>query len=112
MPETPRAPNYGNAGVMLLNLAGLRRTYAAFLDWIFSPENVDRGLHFGDYGPGDQGEQGEQSATEASRDATCPICPICPMPRSPGRPRCGSEGLAIRRTPGHPVTRSLGYGRV
>ena len=53
--ETPRAPNYGNAGVMLLNLAGLRRTYAAFLDWIFSPENVDRGLHFGDYGPGDQG---------------------------------------------------------
>jgi len=49
------APGYGNAGVMLLNLIGLRRTYAAFADWTFSEANVQRGLHFGKYGPGDQG---------------------------------------------------------
>ena len=46
---------YGNAGVMLLNLVGLRRTYADFIDWIFGDENLANGLHFGNYGPGDQG---------------------------------------------------------
>ena len=48
-----------NAGVMLLNLIGLRRTYAAFADWTFSDANVRRGLHFGKFGPGDQGAYAE-----------------------------------------------------
>ena len=48
-------PAYGNAGVMLYNLRGMRATYPSFLDFIFSPENLDRGLHFGRWGPGDQG---------------------------------------------------------
>ena len=53
--ETPSEPGYGNAGVMLMNLVGLRRTYASFLDWTFSASNIERGLHFGAFGPGDQG---------------------------------------------------------
>jgi hypothetical protein len=44
----------GNAGVMLINVEGLRRTHAKLIRWVFSWENVNRGLHFGRYGPGDQ----------------------------------------------------------
>jgi len=51
----PRIPGSGNAGVMLLNLHSLRRSYADFLDFVFARHNVDRGLHFGRFGPGDQG---------------------------------------------------------
>lgn len=40
-----------NAGVMLMNLPALRTSYDAFLKFILSN---DRGLHFGEYGPGDQ----------------------------------------------------------
>lgn len=57
--ESSDMPDYGNAGVMLLNLIGLRRTYAAFADWTFSDANIARGLHFGKYGPGDQGAYAE-----------------------------------------------------
>ena len=57
--EFMEPPIYGNAGVMLLNLIGLRRTYAAFADWTFSDANVRRGLHFGKFGPGDQGAYAE-----------------------------------------------------
>jgi len=53
--ETPSYASYGNAGVMLLNLDGLRATYVGFLEWIFSEANLARGLHFGADGPGDQG---------------------------------------------------------
>ena len=38
-----------------LNLRGLRDTYVDFREWIFNEANLDRGLHFGDDGPGDQG---------------------------------------------------------
>ena len=55
-------PEYGNAGVMLLNLDGLRRTRRAFQKWVFSQENVKRGLHFGTFGPGDQGAFSEYYA--------------------------------------------------
>ena len=57
--EFAEPPIYGNAGVMLLNLEGLRKTYDQFVDWTFSEANVQRGLHFGDFGPGDQGAYAE-----------------------------------------------------
>merc|ERR1712228_232059 len=45
----------GNMGVMLMNTRELQRTHAAMIDWVFSKENLDNGLDFGLYGPGDQG---------------------------------------------------------
>ena len=50
-----RYAKVGNAGVMLINVEGLRRTHAAFISWVFSETNIANGLHFGVYGPGDQG---------------------------------------------------------
>ena len=51
-----RAPiRVGNAGVMLMNVEGLRRTHAQFIAWVFSKANMESGLHFGEFGPGDQG---------------------------------------------------------
>lgn len=40
---------FGNAGVMLMNLKNLRRTYADFKNYIFSEANLARGLHFGEF---------------------------------------------------------------
>ena len=54
-PTLVREIAYGNAGVMLMNVAWMRRTYDEFIAWTFSSLNVGRGLHFGPYGPGDQG---------------------------------------------------------
>ena len=45
----------GNAGVMLVNVDGMRRTHDSFVQWIFSAENMRDGLAFGVYGPADQG---------------------------------------------------------
>mmetsp|Transcript_30884 Transcript_30884/g.98624 ORF Transcript_30884/g.98624 Transcript_30884/m.98624 type:complete len:872 (-) Transcript_30884:333-2948(-) len=45
----------GNAGVMLLHIDGLRRTHDKFITWVFSQNNIKRGLHFQRFGPGDQG---------------------------------------------------------
>jgi len=45
----------GNAGVLLVNVEGMRRTHQSFVDWLFSEESIKRGLHFGVYGPQDQG---------------------------------------------------------
>jgi hypothetical protein len=44
----------GNAGLMLLHIDGLRRTHDKFIRWVFSEKNVNRGLHFGRFGPVDQ----------------------------------------------------------
>jgi len=44
----------GNAGVMLLHIDGLRRTHDKFITWVFSQNNIKRGLHFQRFGPGDQ----------------------------------------------------------
>lgn len=41
-----------NAGIMLMNIPYLRKTNAAFVDWILSQQN---GLYFEGYGPLDQG---------------------------------------------------------
>jgi len=46
---------YGNAGVMLINLPAMARTYKRFVRWVFSPEHLAAGLHFGVFGPVDQG---------------------------------------------------------
>jgi len=46
---------FGNAGVMLVNVEGMRRTHQSFVDWLFSEESIGTGLHFGVYGPQDQG---------------------------------------------------------
>ena len=46
---------YGNAGVMLVNLPAMARTYKRFVRWVFSPEHLAAGLHFGVFGPMDQG---------------------------------------------------------
>lgn len=51
----PSVKGSGNAGIMLMNLHGLCLTYRAFLEYVFSLANVNRGLHFGEFGPGDQG---------------------------------------------------------
>ena len=54
--RTSRGPIfYSNAGVMLLNVEALRKTYSCFVRETFSVENVQRGLDFGSYGPLDQG---------------------------------------------------------
>jgi hypothetical protein len=45
----------GNAGMMLLNVEGMRRTHARFVEWTFSAEHIEAGLQFGVYGPADQG---------------------------------------------------------
>lgn len=45
----------GNAGVMLMNMTGLRQTHAAFLRFMLSPDKLYAGLHFGRFGPVDQG---------------------------------------------------------
>ncbi|KAJ8604468.1 hypothetical protein CTAYLR_000945 [Chrysophaeum taylorii] len=51
----PNLPGSGNAGVMLLNLDGLRRSYSGLLEFVFDDTNLNNGLHFGRFGPGDQG---------------------------------------------------------
>ena len=45
---------YGNAGVALLNVNGMRRTYSSLLKWTFSPTAIRNGLLF-ESGPLDQG---------------------------------------------------------
>jgi hypothetical protein len=47
--------NHANAGVMLYNLKGTRRTYEKFLAHVFSSQYMEAGLHYGEHGPGDQG---------------------------------------------------------
>ena len=46
---------FGNAGVMLLNLAAMRSTHGRFVTWTFSPKHIKNALSFGKYGPLDQG---------------------------------------------------------
>ena len=58
-PHRARDMPYGNAGVMLINVPWMRRTYDEFVAWAFSDANAARGLHFGPYGPGDQGAYNE-----------------------------------------------------
>jgi hypothetical protein len=54
--EVPaEGPSFGNAGVMLLNIPGMRATYEKFLDFTFSADNIRRGFDFKEMGPGDQG---------------------------------------------------------
>jgi hypothetical protein len=53
--KNPFAASYGNAGVMLYNVPNMRRTHKAFMEHIFSDFYKGKGLHYGDYGPGDQG---------------------------------------------------------
>ena len=45
----------GNAGVMLVNVGGLRRTHSALIAATFSTGLISQGLFFGAFGPGDQG---------------------------------------------------------
>ena len=54
--SSPKASvNVGNAGVMLMNLNGMRRTHQAFIRWVFSARHITSGLYFDKFGPGDQG---------------------------------------------------------
>lgn len=45
----------GNAGVMLLNASGMRRTHASFINWVFSDKHLSKGLYWAKLGPVDQG---------------------------------------------------------
>jgi len=45
----------GNMGILLINVREMQRTHAEFIRWVFSAENINNGLFFGDFGPGDQG---------------------------------------------------------
>jgi hypothetical protein len=47
--------NVGNAGVLLMNLNGMRRTHEALISWVFSERRIKEGLYFKKFGPGDQG---------------------------------------------------------
>lgn len=47
--------SYGNADIMLYNVTIMHMKYKPFLDYIFSPVNQEKGLHFAEYGSGDQG---------------------------------------------------------
>ena len=47
--------DYGNAGVMLINVERMRRTHAEFVRFIFSEQVVATGMDHGVYGPADQG---------------------------------------------------------
>jgi len=53
--KTGKKVKLGNAGVLLVNVEGMRRTHQSFVDWLFSEESIKTGLHFGVYGPQDQG---------------------------------------------------------
>jgi len=46
---------YGNAGIILYNVNSMLSTYQKFVDWVFQPIHLQRGLHFGKFGPLDQG---------------------------------------------------------
>jgi hypothetical protein len=54
-PRDYRSIGYGNAGIMLMNVAWMRRTQSEFVSWTFSDTNAMRGVHYGPFGPGDQG---------------------------------------------------------
>ena len=53
--ESPSEEWYGNAGVTLFNVNGMRRTYDALMNATFSEESINSGLLFGEFGPLDQG---------------------------------------------------------
>ena len=57
--EPSSVVDYGNAGVMLMNLPNMRASHAGFVSWLFNESNVERGLNFGIYGPADQGALNE-----------------------------------------------------
>ena len=40
---------------MLMNVEGMRRTHAEFVQWLFTPKHIERGFDFAPYGPADQG---------------------------------------------------------
>jgi hypothetical protein len=51
VPLSPsRFAKVGNAGVMLINIQGMRRTHDALLRWVFSSDNLEKGLYFGPWG--------------------------------------------------------------
>lgn len=53
--ETIGDNGYMNAGVVLYNVINMRWTYNSFLSHVFSDSNRMNGLHFKEFGPGDQG---------------------------------------------------------
>ena len=53
--ETYRFRKYGNTGVTLFNVEGMRRTYNLLMEIAFADEWVEQGLHFREKGPLDQG---------------------------------------------------------
>ena len=66
----PRYAKVGNAGVMLMNMEGLRRTHAQFIRWVFSTTNLGKGLFFDEYGPGDQGAFNSKRHAHSNRGVT------------------------------------------
>lgn len=46
---------YANAGVILYNTRFMRRSHKEFINFAFSDDSMERGLHYGKFGPGDQG---------------------------------------------------------
>lgn len=50
---------YGNAGIMYMNVNNLRNVYEDFVTFAFNSKNLQNGLHHGVYGPADQGAYNE-----------------------------------------------------
>lgn len=46
---------YANAGVILYNMRHMRNSHQDFINFAFSADNMENGLHYGRFGPGDQG---------------------------------------------------------
>lgn len=46
---------YANAGIILYNMQFMRSSHKEFTNFAFSEDSMERGLHYGKFGPGDQG---------------------------------------------------------
>lgn len=46
---------YANAGIILYNMRFMRSSHEEFINFAFSDDSMERGLHYGKFGPGDQG---------------------------------------------------------
>lgn len=46
---------YANAGIILYNMRFMRSSHKEFTNFAFSEDSMERGLHYGKFGPGDQG---------------------------------------------------------
>ena len=89
--SSSRFAKVGNAGVMLINIQGMRRTHDALLRWVFSSDNLEKGLYFGPWGPGDQGALSNFYSAKFE---------VRPWPRFNWKPYWGGSTDNVTKLPG------------